>query len=205
MPRVAQARSSAEPASPDQHARQMRILRAAARLGAQTDLEHVQMQEVARQAGVATGTLYRYFPSKTHLFVGVMAYQIERLGAVVARQPAAPGGPPERVFDLLARANRMLTGEPELANAMVKSAGSANPVTVTDVARIESMMRRLMLAAAGIRRPTAKDMAIVRVLVQAWRGTLQSSVNGPMSRRDAEKDLRLACQLMVAGSTAVGS
>lgn len=203
MPRVAEARAAAEPSSPDQHARQRRILQAAEQLGADTDLDHVQMHEVAKHAGVAIGTLYRYFPSKTHLFVGVMSYQIERMGQALARRPKLTGTAAERVFDVLVRANRALLSKPDLATAMMKSSSAANAATVTDVSRIDNTMRDVLLAAAGIDRPTVNDLAIVRVLLQTWGGILQSSLNGRLSMPDAESDLRLACQLMMAGTSAM--
>jgi AcrR family transcriptional regulator len=203
VPRVAEARAAAEPSSPDQHARQRRILEAAEQLGAETDLDHVQMHEVAKRAGVAIGTLYRYFPSKTHLFVGVMSYQIERMGDALARRPKLTGTASDRVFDVLVRANRALLSKPDLATAMMKSSSAANAATVTDVSRIDNTMRDVLLAAAGIDRPTVNDLAIVRVLLQTWGGILQSSLNGRLSMPDAESDLRLACRLMMAGTSAM--
>ena len=202
MPRVAEARAAAEPSSPDQHARQLRILQAAEQLGAETDLDHVQMHEVAKRAGVAIGTLYRYFPSKTHLFVGVMSYQIERMGEALAKRPKRKGDPGELVFDVLVRANRALLSKPELASAMMKSSNAANAVTVTDVARIDNTMRDVLLNAAGIEHATAGDLAIMRVLLQAWGGILASSLNGRLSMPDAESDLRLACTMLMAGTSA---
>lgn len=136
---------------------------------------------------------------------GRCVYQIERLGAALARQPQSSNDPVERVFDVLVRTTRMLTNEPDLANAMVKSVSSANAATVTDVARIDNMMRRLLLSAAGIRRPTPKDLSIMRVLVHSWRGILHASVNGRTSMREGEADLRLACQSMMAGATSAAA
>jgi AcrR family transcriptional regulator len=202
VPRVAEARAAAEPSSHDQHARQLRILQAAEDLGAETDLDHVQMHEVAKRAGVAIGTLYRYFPSKTHLFVGVMSYQIERMGEALAKRPKRKGDPGELVFDVLVRANRALLSKPELASAMMKSSNAANAATVTDVARIDNTMRDVLLHAAGIEHPTAGDLAIMRVLLQAWGGILASSLNGRLSMPDAESDLRLACTMLMAGTSA---
>lgn len=200
MPRIAEARAAAEPSSPDQHARQRRILQAAEQLGTETDLDHVQMHEVAKRAGVAIGTLYRYFPSKTHLFVGVMSYQIERMGEAVSRR-RLKGDPADRVFDVLVRANRALLSKPELATAMMKSSNAANAATVTDVGRIDNTMRDVLLQAAGIEHPTVDDLAILRVLLQAWGGILASSLNGRLSMTDAESDLRLACRMLMAGTS----
>ena len=78
MPRIAADRSRAAPVSRGQVARRQRILAAAAELGASADFDRVQMLEVAGEADVAIGTLYRYFPSKTHLFAAVFAAEITR-------------------------------------------------------------------------------------------------------------------------------
>lgn len=206
MPRVAEGRAAVEPSSADQRARHVRILKAAEQLATEKDLERVQMHEVAKRAGVAIGTLYRYFPSKTHLFVGVMAHQVERMGEGLAKRPRTEGGPAERVFDILSRANRALLGKPALAKAMIQSSNAANAAVVTDVARIDATFREVLLAAAGIERPTPEDLAIVRLLLQVWGGIMQSSLNGRISMPDAEADLRLSCTLLVRGmSSAPGA
>lgn len=59
--------------------RRKRILQAAAALASRGGVEAMQMRTVAERAGVALGTLYRYFPSKMDLVVAV------------ADEDAAPG------------------------------------------------------------------------------------------------------------------
>nr|WP_239074137.1 TetR family transcriptional regulator [Streptomyces sp. SID10853] len=157
------------------------------------------MHEVAKRAGVAIGTLYRYFPSKIHLFVGVMADQVDRMSEGIARRPPSTADAAERVFGVLVRANRSLLSKPALAKAMIQSSNAANAAVVTDVARIDSTFRTVLLAAAGVDRPTTDDLAVVRLLLQVWFGILQSSLNGRISMPDAEADLRLACTLLLRG------
>lgn len=202
MPRIAEGRPAAEPSSPEQHARHQRILEAAEQLGAETDFDHVQMHEVAKRAGVAIGTLYRYFPSKVHLFVGVLVHRIERMEAAFAKRSKLDGDPAERVFDVLVRANRAMLSRPNLARAMMNASSAAKAAMASDVARSDNAMRDITLAAAGIDDPTPADLAIMRVLLQAWGGILQSSLNGRLSMPDAESDLRLACRLLMAGTSA---
>lgn len=55
----------------DQFARRERIVRAALRALANGDYEQIKISDVARDSGVALGTLYRYFTSKEHLFAAV--------------------------------------------------------------------------------------------------------------------------------------
>ena len=65
-------------ASAAQRDRRARILDASLVLAAKGGYDAVQMRVVAEQAGVALGTLYRYFPSKIHLLVSALAREFEQ-------------------------------------------------------------------------------------------------------------------------------
>src|SRR5439155_18432285 len=52
----------------DQQERRARVVQAAAQFMVATDYDRIQVKDVADAAGVALGTLYRYFNSKDHLF-----------------------------------------------------------------------------------------------------------------------------------------
>ena len=201
MPRIAEPRTPAAPTTPNQHARRERILSAAARLGAAKELDRVQMQEVAREADVALSTLYRYFPSKTHLFVATMAAQVD--GLVDAQQgvdwSATP--PAEAVFEVLRGAGRALLARRTLAVAMTQSFNAADPSVVTDVDVIDQRMTDLLLDVACVEQPTAHQRTLVRLVLQSWSGVIQSALNGRVPIEDAEQDLRLACQLLLAPLT----
>ncbi|MCK0092393.1 TetR/AcrR family transcriptional regulator [Rhodococcus sp. HNM0563] len=197
MPRLSEARDAAEPSSMEQRARHGRILKAAAQLGAEKELERVQMQEVARLAGVAIGTLYRYFPSKTHLFVAVMVDQIDRMGAQLSRRAHAAMAPSEAVCDALLQATRALLRTPRLATAMIQSAAMSNAATIPDVARIDQQFDRLLLGAVRIEEPTVLDATVLRLVVALWFGLVQSALNGRTSIPEIESDLRVACDRLL--------
>lgn len=202
MPRLAEARDAAEPNSAEQHARYGRIVDAAAHLGAMKELERVRMQEVAELAGVAIGTLYRYFPSKTHLFVAVMVDQIDRMGIHLSRRSQSSTSPVDVVYDALLQATRALVRTPLLANAMIQSAASSNAATIPDVAKIDQHFDVLLLAAAGIAEPTVRDATVVRLVVALWFGLVQSALNGRISIPEVESDLRVACDLLLVDLSA---
>ena len=109
LPRIAEVRDAAEPSSDEQRARHVRMLEAAAELGTEKELSRVQMHEVAKRAGVAIGTLYRYFPSKTHLFVAVMVEQIDQIGASFVRHQVQSDNPQDAVYEVLVRATSRVT------------------------------------------------------------------------------------------------
>ncbi|MER6987839.1 TetR family transcriptional regulator [Saccharopolyspora hirsuta] len=197
MPRIAEARPAAEPSSQEQKARQRRILRAAAALATERGFDRVQMQDVAKEAGVAIATLYRYFPSKTHLFTAVLAEQVEQLDAL-ARPPRDGQDPVGAVRQLLLSSSRKLLSRPLLASAMLQSNVQANAATVNEAIRIDKTMQEAVLRMLGIDRPTAQDVRLVSLVIECWYGMLSSALNGRLSMADVEVEIRLACDLLLA-------
>ena len=73
-------------------ARHDAIIAAARGLAAEAGMNAVQIAPVAERAGIAAGTVYRYFPSKTDL-VGALAADVSEheIGAIRSAADAAPG------------------------------------------------------------------------------------------------------------------
>src|SRR5690606_9907318 len=76
-----------------QHQRRRRIVQAAAALASRGGVEAMQMRTVAERAGVALGTLYRYFPSKMELVVAVVSEELNLLEASIERRPPTSATP----------------------------------------------------------------------------------------------------------------
>src|SRR5262249_4794417 len=73
-------------------ARQDAILAAACDAAAEGGMAAVQIAPVAARAGIATGTVYRYFPSKTELVAALVAALCAReVAALEGAAQAAPG------------------------------------------------------------------------------------------------------------------
>lgn len=197
MPRIAESRPAAEPTSAEQKERYRRILAAAAAGGARHGLDRVQMQDVAKEAGVAIATLYRYFPSKTHMFIGVLRWQVDQLDPQVISP--RPGLDPVRaVAELLITASQQLFRQPLLAIAMLQSNNAAHLDDLHGAAGIEGRFRQLILVAAGIEDPTEEDERLVRLIGQCWYGVLMSRLNGHTSQAESRGDIRRACELLLA-------
>lgn len=96
-----------------------RILSAARALVAEGGWRHAHVATVAEKAGVATGTVYRYFPSKAELFAEVLANVSRRERDVVAAIVDGDGTPALRLRGAVkAFAKRALQGH-RLAYAMI--------------------------------------------------------------------------------------
>src|SRR5436309_10967847 len=111
----------------NQAARRERVIAAAVDLASEGGYEAVQMRDVAAQADVALGTLYRYFPSKDHLLIAALAEQVSTLQRRLAQKPPRGTNAADRVVDVLRRASRALEREPRLTAALVTALSSADP------------------------------------------------------------------------------
>lgn len=198
MPRVGESRVPAEPSSAGQKARYRRILRAASRLGARDELERVQMQDVAREAGVAIATLYRYFPSKVHLFAAVMRSQVVRLQEE-AVGPAPGQDPVAAVSDLLVRIGHDMLDQPQLSLSMIQANNLAQKVPGSGSEVIDTTFEETVMRTAGFDvDPTPDHHRRARLVIQCWFGVLMSVLNGRSSADDADADIRRACELLLA-------
>lgn len=155
------------------------------------------MHDVAKEAGVAIATLYRYFPSKTHLFTAIMASQVERMGD---GSPALDSvrGPVDAVAETLLRSTRHMLRAPRLASAMMQSNYAAHAATVTEAAGIEAKVQDTVLGLLGLDHPTDRDNRLVRLLMKSWHGVLTSAINGHSTPADIETEIRLACEVLLA-------
>ncbi|MFQ6230186.1 TetR family transcriptional regulator [Nocardia sp. NPDC002869] len=190
MPRIAEPREPGRPTTTSQRERRRAILRAAARLGAEQGLEHVQMSDIAAAAGVALGTLYRYYPSKHHLYSGVLESAVADLPV----PEAIPGDPVGAVADLLESAVTGLLRRPLLGRAMLVSANavrSAGPVAV------DTTLRDRILAAAGIGVADEADQQLARLAEQCAYGILTWATAGQLSAEQAVADMRRAATLLL--------
>lgn len=196
MPRIAEARQPAEPSSPEQKDRYQRILRAAGKLGAEHGLERMQMNDVAKEAGVAIATLYRYFPSKTDLFVGVLHSQIQRLSEspVVS---ASTGTRADAVADVLIAAGRRMLERPQLATAMLQANNAAQLQGGREYTEANAAFHGVLLDALGVETPGDEDFRMVRIAEQTWYGVLVSVLNGVITIDQADADIRLAACLLL--------
>src|SRR5258706_2200298 len=75
-----------------QHARRARVIEAAMDLARDGGYDAVQMRDVAASAGVALGTVYRYFSSKDHLLAAALLEWARGLEGNLGAARALPTG-----------------------------------------------------------------------------------------------------------------
>lgn len=115
----------------NQAARRGRVIRAALELAAKGGYDTVQMRDVAAQAEVALGTVYRYFPSKDALLASATVEWMADLEEALQVCPPRGESTSERIMDVLSRALRSVDREPQLTRALITALTAGDHTTAT--------------------------------------------------------------------------
>ncbi len=179
----------------NQAARRRRVIDAALGLAADGGFDNVQMRDVANAAGVALGTVYRYFASKERLLLEAMAEQQEDLREYLVAHPAPGASAAERVINVLSRANTTLRKHPDITAAMVRAFGASREENRDLVLRVSDVMGSIITNAIGSH--TARDRHVARILVQVWMSSLIGWVGGVDQAERVDDDVAIAAHLLL--------
>ena len=180
-------------------ARHDAIVAAAAQAASEGGMAAIQIAPVAGRAGIAAGTVYRYFPGKTELVGALVASVSEReIGAIRRAAEAAPGPLSALAAALATFAARALR------NRRLSWAVLAEPVDAEiDVLRLEyrrafagEIEGRITAAIAGGHLPEQDAAlaapALVGALLEGLIGPLAADTTGdPAKAREAVQTLTL--------------
>ena len=179
-----------------QAARRERVIAAAMELGAEGGYDAVQMRDVATTAGVALGTIYRYFASKDHLLAASMVDWSKELEARVTDQPPAEGSAADRVVAVIRGVTSGMEQQPKLAAAVVNAVTASDPAVVECQREMTTTIMRV-LAAPIADLPDEERDGIVRVLAHVWNSTNLGWVNGWLTVGQVGDDLEQAARLLL--------
>jgi TetR/AcrR family transcriptional regulator, cholesterol catabolism regulator len=191
------AAADTEFSSAAQRERRQRILDATLALASKGGYEAVQMRAVADRAGVALGTLYRYFPSKIHLLVSGLAREFERNQEKLDRMPVPGDTPYDRMLYVLGRMTRAMQREPMLTEAMTRAFMFADPSAAAEVNTVARLMEHMFTRAMHEGEPSADEIAIARVIGDVWLSALVAWVTRRASADDVSNHLELAARLLL--------
>ena len=194
---TASAATDTEFSSAAQRERRQRILDATLALASKGGYEAVQMRAVADRAGVALGTLYRYFPSKIHLLVSGLAREFERNQEKLDRTPIPGDTPYDRMLYVLGRITRAMQREPMLTEALTRAFMFADPSAAAEVNTVARLMERMFTRAMHEGEPSADEIAIARVIGDVWLSALVAWVTRRASANDVSNQLELAARLLL--------
>ncbi|MFG1822381.1 TetR family transcriptional regulator [Microbispora bryophytorum] len=181
-----------------QHQRRRRIVQAAAALASRGGVEAMQMRTVAERAGVALGTLYRYFPSKMDLVVAVVGEEIDLLESSIERRPPHAAHPAGRAVDVLMRATRGLMREPELADALIRSLIMAE-VEAPFGDRMASLLLRVATDGRTVSLPAEDQLALTGSLTGVWVQELLEMLRGRRTYEQIQHRIEIAAERLLTG------
>jgi TetR/AcrR family transcriptional regulator, cholesterol catabolism regulator len=184
---------AAMPSAPRQRLRYSRILDSAAGF-ARKGLDSVDLAEVAAKADVPLGTLYRYFPTPTHLMLALYRHQLGELQAAGRNTAARFRG--RALGGLVMEIFHMRVMQPAVEQCLSRGVYLPDRDTTTLLREIDALGEKVVATACG-------DPIVARVLLLTVTGLVQSVRNRRLSLFEAEEDLKKACTRLAP--TAEGS
>ena len=184
-------------------ARHAAIVAAAREAASEGGMAAVQIAPVARRAGIAAGTVYRYFPGKTDLIAAVLAEISEREIGALRRAAANAPGPLSALACVIMRFAARVLRHRRLAFAAI-----AEPVDAAlDPIRLkfrkllaDEFATRIAAAIASGHLPEQDaNLAAVGVLGLLVEGTI-----GPLAPQSGGRERELVQSLALTALRALG-
>ena len=179
-------------------ARHDAIVQAAAALASEGGINAVQIGPVSKRANVATGTVYRYFPSKTDLVAALADAVTQReIGAMRSAADAAPGPLSALAAAIATYASRALENR-RLAFALIAEPvdAAADVAGLAFRAALTAVLGKRLYAAIGTGNVPEQDIAVAApaltgALIEGLIGPLAFETDGAAKTRDAVQALTL--------------
>lgn len=149
------------------------------------------MLDVADQSGVSITTVYRYYPTKHHLFTALLNHYTRTF----ASPRPLTGCPTTDVTELMVSICGAMLARPRLARAMITSVNTRRAESTTTG---DFNLRGAILSVAGIACPTPQDAQVALLVEQCAYGILSWAVMGETTPAQAASDMRRACELLLA-------
>ena len=191
---------SAVPAIPStaaQHGRHARILAAATVMLSAGGEDALQMKDLSQRAGVSVATLYRYFPAKDHVLLGILLSRYTAALAQVTSELPRGGTARERVTSHLLREFRAQQREPRITAALGRVISETRRSYSEVIEQVEHLHLQMLEHVAGAGRPISTEQRRLLPVVQAIFGAATRRwLAGVYSPAQARFEIRAGCRLL---------
>ena len=192
--------------------RAQRIVETAIELAEKGGFEAVRLRDVAADAGVALGTLYRRFRSKEELLVAALEFEVENLEKRFSARPPTGTDEIERVmgfFDLVVRG---LLRRQNLARALLKAVSSGDPELTQKMAAYHARIERMLVMALrdevildaegnlAVLASGSREGQAAETLNQVWYALLMGWAGGVHGQSSMLEKMRSSAELILRGS-----
>jgi AcrR family transcriptional regulator len=186
------------------------IIEAAVELAEQGGFDAVRQRDVAANAGVALGTLYKRFRSKEDILVAALELDVEKLERRMDKHPAMGVTPRERTIAFFSTVTLGMCKKPNFTRAVVRAVASGQPEVAGMVAAFHGRMTGLIIGAMrGIGRPgaanrtddfpTPQEATLAVMLQNIWFASLVGWSGGLIGEHDVIQQMEIAADLLLPG------
>jgi len=190
--------------------RRNKILDVAIDLAEEGGFDNVRQRDVAANAGVALGTLYKSFRSKEDLLSAALEREAEHLERKMEDNPAKGETPLDRVLSVFSLMTKALVKKPQYARAVLRAMASGVPEVASNVAGYQGRVNGMLIAAMrGVGRlgfteltnnpPTVQESTLSFLLQQLWFASLVGWSAGLFDAGAIIEQLRVAGDLLTRG------
>ncbi len=173
------------------------------RLAEQDGFEAVRLRDVSREAGVALGTIYRRFRSKSDLLAAALDLETRQLQEHLQPDRIPGGEPIDRLTWFFGVATDMLVARPRLTGALLRAVASGDPEVAGKVTRyhdrMTSMIRQVMRGGPD-HLPTDRETAVARILQAVWFASLVGWAGGLHGVDKVKQETVTAARLLLDGA-----
>lgn len=182
--------------------RTQRIIDTAIDLAERDGYGAVRLRDVASQADVALGTVYRRFSSKEDILVAALEQEIERLAVEVGSVPPEGDTALTRLDAFFRLGTQRLLAKPNLARALLRAVASGDEGVAERVASFHSVMTDMIIAALHHGDPdsaTDDECVAAFVLQQVYFTSLVGWSGGLHDEDSITVQVITAAELMLRG------
>jgi AcrR family transcriptional regulator len=183
-----------------------RILKVAVELAERGGFDAVRQREVAAQAGVALGTLYKRFASKEELLMAALELEVEKFEQRLKARPIKGANSVERLTSLFANALTGFVRKPNLGRATIRAttAGPLSPSFMKYHAMlvghiVDAIDDQEAIAAGGTPLNAEQKRVFALLLLQVWFTSLVGWATGIQDPKSVSRQIRLAADIMLRG------
>ncbi len=162
------------------------------------------MKDLSQRAGVSLATLYRYFPAKDHVLLGILLSRYSSALTRVAAETPAGVTARDRVTSHLLREFRAEQREPRLTAALSRVISETSRSYSEVIERVEQVHLQMLEHVAGAGMPISPEQRQLLPVVQAIFGAATRRwLAGVASPAQARFEIRVGCRLLDLPDAAV--
>jgi AcrR family transcriptional regulator len=180
--------------------RKDRILDVAIDLAAAGGYENVRQRDVADQAGIALGTLYKSFVSKEHILSAAIEREADDLERRLRARPPVGKTATDRLQALFKIVTRAMCAKPKYARAVIRAMASGQPEVASHVTAYQGRMNAII--GSVMRDDDApldeNELTLATLLQQIWFASLVAWSAGIFSQTDVSSHMNMAIEMLMA-------